>query len=153
MCWNNALDVVMRERPDAIYVEGWVVNKFGMVVEHGWVEADGEILEVTPVYLETEGQDAYFSGMRYKLEDIASVITEHEEVAPPFVRLLDGSGFGHYQYRQAYRRATLHAFRDNRKAADMFLGPVNKAYPDENLEGQLVDIPEPTPNKRARRGR
>ena len=48
-CWNNAARVLTRhpDYEDATYVEGLVVNSAGVVIEHGWLERDGRVIDPT----------------------------------------------------------------------------------------------------------
>lgn len=63
-CYHNAFRVVM-ESPGyakADYVEGLAVFDDAMVIEHGWVEKDGVIVDPT---LPSE-QLVYFPGLRFR---------------------------------------------------------------------------------------
>jgi hypothetical protein len=65
-CYANAWDAVetQAEYQNATYVEGLVVCQ-SMVIEHGWIETEEEIVDPT---LPTEDM-VYFSGLRFKGKD------------------------------------------------------------------------------------
>lgn len=47
-CWRNAmLALPTCGDPEAVYVEGWLIIHPGIVIEHGWLESRGEILDPT----------------------------------------------------------------------------------------------------------
>lgn len=64
MCYRNAARVVQRVPgyEHATYVEGIAVSEIGMLIEHGWVEHDGEILDPTL----PDEKMAYFPGLRFE---------------------------------------------------------------------------------------
>lgn len=62
-CYYNAFSVIfyVKRYGAADYVEGYAVSGDGLLIEHGWVEANGEILDPTlPDYDLT-----YFPGLRW----------------------------------------------------------------------------------------
>ena len=65
-CWANVWDAIKTqdEYKDATYVEGAVIA-FGDVVEHGWIEHEGEIIDPTLL----DANIAYFPGLRFKGRD------------------------------------------------------------------------------------
>ena len=65
-CWANAWNAIKTqdEYKDATYVEGAVIA-FGDVVEHGWIEHEGEIIDPTLL----DANVAYFPGLRFKGRD------------------------------------------------------------------------------------
>jgi Domain of unknown function (DUF4326) len=68
-CWDNAARAVHHLGDGARYVEGWIVVHRGdpLVVEHGWCEVDGRIVDPTyTTYVSTlEPPLAYFPGQRF----------------------------------------------------------------------------------------
>jgi hypothetical protein len=62
-CYANAWDAIetQEEYKHATYVEGMAVVR-GLVIEHGWVEQDGEIIDPTL----PDADVAYFPGLRFK---------------------------------------------------------------------------------------
>jgi hypothetical protein len=73
-CYNNAFRVVstLPEYAEATYVEGLVVLPGGLLIEHGWVERDGEVIDPTLLY---DGI-AYFPGLRFRgVRGIAEAMT------------------------------------------------------------------------------
>lgn len=70
-CWRNAALAVSHLGPRAIYVEGWVINheEPPFVIEHGWCEVDGLIVDPTyPTYTTpTEIPATYYPGMRFEI--------------------------------------------------------------------------------------
>lgn len=73
-CWWNAVKAMRRcyrNRPDACYVEGHAISKFGLVVAHGWVELGDAIVDPTPCWLEDgDERPVYFPGIRYTHADM-----------------------------------------------------------------------------------
>jgi hypothetical protein len=65
-CYANAWDAIetQEEYKHATYVEGMAVAR-GLVIEHGWVEQDGEIIDPTL----PDADVAYFAGLRFKGRD------------------------------------------------------------------------------------
>jgi hypothetical protein len=63
-CYHNAFRVVqyVPEYENADYVEGVVVVDNGLVIEHGWVEMDGMIVDPTL----PDCKLVYFPGLRFK---------------------------------------------------------------------------------------
>ena len=63
-CYVNAARVVLHvpEYADADYVEGLVVLGNALVIEHGWVERDGVIIDPTLPHDDLD----YFPGLRFK---------------------------------------------------------------------------------------
>jgi hypothetical protein len=53
-----------------VYVEGWAVDQIGLVLEHGWIEDRGQMIEVT---LEMPFL-AYFPGVRYSMEELGQIM-------------------------------------------------------------------------------
>ena len=60
-CFQNAWRVVERLDPSAVYVEGFSVEYEDVVLEHAWVELDGEIIDPTLPHADMR----YFPGLRY----------------------------------------------------------------------------------------
>lgn len=64
-CFKNAFNVVMYcpEFAHATYVEGIVVaTKLSMLIEHGWLEIDNQIVDPTL----TDAHWTYFPGLRFE---------------------------------------------------------------------------------------
>jgi hypothetical protein len=63
-CYHNAFRVVFEipEYAHADYVEGLAVIKKGLVIEHGWIEKNGMIVDPTL----PEDELDYFPGLRFK---------------------------------------------------------------------------------------
>lgn len=64
MCYRNASRIVQHVPgyEDAAYVEGIAVLDSGMLIEHGWVEFQGQIIDPTLPEVEI----AYFPGLRFE---------------------------------------------------------------------------------------
>lgn len=66
--------------PGASYVEGWAVCRdLPIPLEHGWLELDGEIIDTTPAWRDSE--NTYFPGVRYTLEE-ALRLAENNRMLP-----------------------------------------------------------------------
>jgi len=65
-CYSNAFRVVtfLPEYADATYVEGLAVLPSGVLIEHGWVAKNGEVIDPT---LTGDGI-TYFPGLRFEGE-------------------------------------------------------------------------------------
>jgi hypothetical protein len=65
-CFGNAWDAIetQEEYQNAIYVEGMAVHN-SMVIEHGWIEHEGEIIDPTL----PDAPWVYFPGLRFKGRD------------------------------------------------------------------------------------
>ncbi len=63
-CYSNAVRVIehVPGYEDAWYVEGFAVFQDGLVIEHGWVESSGEVIDPT---LPNDRMD-YFPGLRFR---------------------------------------------------------------------------------------
>lgn len=72
-CWMNAACSVRLLGEKGQYVEGWVVvNRFNpIVIEHGWCEIDGRIIDptYTPVVNQMEPPIMYFAGARFSVTE------------------------------------------------------------------------------------
>jgi hypothetical protein len=77
-CWRNAALAVGHLGAGARYVEGWVVTdaKHPFVLEHGWCEADGRIVDpsYTPYVSTQRPPVAYFAGVRFNARQAAVAI-------------------------------------------------------------------------------
>lgn len=67
-CWTNAACSVRLLGASGVYVEGWVVvNPYHpIVIEHGWCEIDGKIIDptYTPFVSNLDPPLAYYGGLR-----------------------------------------------------------------------------------------
>jgi hypothetical protein len=63
-CWFNARKAIQRldDYAEASYVEGWVVNEGGSLIEHGWIVSNGKVIDPTL----PEAVAAYFPGLEFK---------------------------------------------------------------------------------------
>jgi hypothetical protein len=63
MCYWNASRVVLRVPgyEAAAYVEGVAANRYGLIIEHGWVEHGGEVIDPTL----PDSDYTYFPGLRF----------------------------------------------------------------------------------------
>lgn len=104
-CWRNAACAVHHLGPTARYVEGWIIvhPRDPYVIEHGWCEVDGRIVDPSYTPYVTRGVSpleppvAYFPGIRYSPRAAASAVTQNR--LPIALNVADGP------YEQAFRRA------------------------------------------------
>lgn len=93
-CWRNSLNALAALRmskqgkqKEAIYVEGWLVIADGQLpIEHGWLEVDGKIADVT-LAGEYQG-DKYHPVFRYPYDDIWQAMDRYGML--PFFRRAKG---------------------------------------------------------------
>jgi hypothetical protein len=82
-CWHNAATAVHHLGDGALYVEGWaVVNQQDpYVIEHGWCEVDGRVIDPSYTEYVTRGVTrlepplAYFPGLRFSADQAAAALT------------------------------------------------------------------------------
>jgi hypothetical protein len=83
-CWRNAARAVRHLGEGACYVEGWVVvhRADPLVIEHGWCEVDGRIIDptYTPYVSTLEPPLAYHPGLRFDV--LAAESAAHERTLP-----------------------------------------------------------------------
>jgi hypothetical protein len=130
-CYWNAFRVVqdVAEYADAEYVEGMVVERHGLVLEHGWVEKDGVIVDPTL----PEDELVYFPGLRFKgLRELSEALRipkpRGTEDLPIFYRY----GWGGVESPE-FRSACVAAYRFN--------GLEDLARRYENYEPGKVGLP------------
>jgi hypothetical protein len=81
-CWHNAATAVHHLSDGARYVEGWVVvnQRDPYVIEHGWCESAGTIVDPSYTAYVTRGISrlepplAYFAGMRFQPSAAAAAL-------------------------------------------------------------------------------
>lgn len=109
-CWNNAWQAIqyMPELADGYYCEGWAVTTTGLLIEHGWAELDGKVIDPTI----PEMCQAYFTGLRLDKEAARRAIVEYPpnegkpELDLPLVWRVGGwAGSDHAGYMQAHQAA------------------------------------------------
>lgn len=104
-CWRNAACAVGLLGNDAHYVEGWVVvdESAPLVLEHGWCEVDGRIVDptYTPQVSGLEPPLAFFAGMRFDPREAATALTRQ---ALPIAWSRDSPAY-HRSFEAAWRDA------------------------------------------------
>lgn len=106
-CWRNSM-LAQRKLFGSIYVEGWAIAQpFSMVYEHGWVEYEGKIVDVSWSELR-QCPIAYFSGVRYNREQ--AQYKQRQRLDLPFAGHLPKSPDS---YQLAYAEATLYSIEQN----------------------------------------
>lgn len=67
-CWKNSICALYAVGwlAGGLYVEGWAVTQEGLVIDHGWIELEGKVIEAT---VEVPFR-AYFAGVRYDLPTV-----------------------------------------------------------------------------------
>lgn len=89
-CFHNALNgtMVLAKFDKVFYVEGFVVDeKFGIVMEHGWIELGDSIIDPTPTYCGDERATHYFAGKLYTPSEVRRRIMRRGNVTLPFYGL------------------------------------------------------------------
>jgi hypothetical protein len=85
-CWHNAAAAVHHVEGRALYVEGWaIVNRRDpYVIEHGWCEVDGRIVDPSYADYVTRGVSplepplAYFPGVRYSAAEARAAFVHRQ---------------------------------------------------------------------------
>jgi hypothetical protein len=109
-CYRNAFRLIQEvpEYSDADYVEGIAVVAAGFLIEHGWVEKDGVIIDPTL----PDNPINYFSGLRFHGQlGLAKAMTipklSHTKDLPIFFRFGWG-GIDSPEFRAAQAAANRH---------------------------------------------
>ncbi len=105
-CWRNAY-LALTCLPTAKYVEGWAITASGLMVEHGWLEYEGEIVD--PTFSLGDSREklqatAYFPGVRYCLDEAMGLLAKRDGQLP----LVWAHGWGGMdcpEYAEAYEQA------------------------------------------------
>jgi hypothetical protein len=106
-CYRNAFRVILwvREHCKSDYVEGIAVFGDGLVIEHGWIEANGEILDPTI----PNDDMTYFPGLRWTGErGIADAIKIPKDKGTddlPFFYRFGWGGSGSPEFTAARKQA------------------------------------------------
>lgn len=108
-CWGNSFTVV-NALPDALYVEGWAVNRSGMIFEHGWVQYNGRIID-TMLWLD-EGL-RYFSALCFTFQAAKRAAARKTKTMKkgelPIVWRYGSGGGNHPDYMKAYQHASAYS--------------------------------------------
>lgn len=103
-CYYNAFKAVqyVPEYAQADYVEGFAVFPEGLVIEHGWVESAGEVIDPT---LSTD-EIVYFLGLRCEGQlELSRLMGDTQSVGVPFFYAFGWGGHDHAGFREARRLA------------------------------------------------
>ncbi len=79
-CFNNAFRA-LAELPGSSYIEGYAIIGGALVIEHAWIEYQGETIDPTL----PEGAGEYFPGLRYSQAELLEALAEIPEL-PIFYR-------------------------------------------------------------------
>ena len=101
-CWQNALNALAEIGDEsAVYVEGWAVNKRGLVFEHSWVQTEKEIIDPT---LYNVSPLNYVAGVTLPLAQLYTLVGSKCQL--PLCHSLDNEDGALYQsYKLAYYEA------------------------------------------------
>ena len=102
-CFLNAWQALQceHELEGGLYVEGWAVtDDDALVIEHGWLELGGEIVDPT-VY--DPPARAYFPVLRFDRDQARAELAANDGELPIVWRY--GQGAASPEYRQAYEDA------------------------------------------------
>lgn len=150
-CWRNAALAVSHLGPAARYVEGWVVTTGTVphVIEHGWCELDGQIID--PTYVPEVNSEAppaaYFVGARFTPQQAERALSERLPIT------YEREPESHWRaFEAAWRAATARAGLEPRPPArvvhcrqepfDVYIGrPTHWANPFQiGLHGSRMDV-------------
>lgn len=79
-CFNDAFRALAL-LPGSSYIEGYAIAWGGLIIEHGWLEYQGETIDPTL----PEGADWYEPGLRYSQAELLEALAEIPEL-PIFYR-------------------------------------------------------------------
>lgn len=79
-CYDNAFRALSL-LPGSSYIEGYAIIGGNLVIEHGWIEYQGETIDPTL----PEGTGEYFPGLRYSQAELLEALAESPEL-PIFYR-------------------------------------------------------------------
>lgn len=106
-CWFNARKAVLKlkDYADASYVEGWMVFKDGLAIEHAWVVKGGEIIDPTlPV-----DEATYFPGLEFQgkvaIEEFLSTPQGKKVRKSPYFYAFGWVGMNSPSFRESYEKA------------------------------------------------
>jgi hypothetical protein len=106
-CWTNAACSVALLGEEGRYVEGWIVvnRQHPVVIEHGWCEVDGCIIDptYTPYVSHLEPPLAYVGGMYFSANEAAAAL---QRGTLPIAWLRATSG-----YEAAFKKAWMESAR------------------------------------------
>lgn len=111
-CWRNSYLALMVAVPDnarVVYVEGWLSVLPGFAIEHGWLETDRSIIDVT--LLGEYGPEHYFAGVRYTRREIDKACGRRSYISLPLVhgtKRRKTFGYDNEAYMLACRDANEH---------------------------------------------
>jgi hypothetical protein len=106
-CYYNAFSVIfyVKDFAGADYVEGYAVTREGLAIEHGWIEANGEILDPTL----PDDDVTYFPGLRWRGErGIAEAMRIPKDTGTsdlPFFYRFGWGGSGSPEFMKAWEQA------------------------------------------------
>ncbi len=75
--WNALLPVLTTQGSIGVYIEGFVLESFGLVLEHGWIETPGGQV-IDPTFPVCQGNDPaepyrYMPGLRFSYEQVQDI--------------------------------------------------------------------------------
>lgn len=107
-CWRNAF-MGLYELPDATYVEGWAVTLWGLlVIEHGWLEYQGKIVDPTAALWDELRGMVYFPGLRFDRDQAREGMEKSATCEPGDLPIAWRYGWGGFQskdYKASYEAA------------------------------------------------
>jgi hypothetical protein len=138
-CWRNAALAVSHLGAGAAYVEGWIVSAGARphVIEHGWCEYDGRIIDPTyaPHVTPDDPPAGYFAGARFTVRQAEISLTKRLPIVWGAETRTYWLAF-ESAWREATRRARLEPQAETRvvhcrrEAFDIFIGrPTQWANP------------------------
>ena len=98
-CWDNSIQALYHIGKGQ-YVEGWAIDlELGIPIEHGWIEVNGQIVDVTW----KEENVEFFPGIKYSLYEVEVLV--NEGYSPPFAWQYGWGGFENKAYKEAHDQA------------------------------------------------
>ena len=99
-CWLNAFRG-LDHLPGALYIEGWAITADGLIIEHGWLDLDGVIID--PTLHDPSNPVTYYPGIRLTSKELQTAILKTKGELPIYWSMI--STGGHPDYKAAFDQA------------------------------------------------
>jgi hypothetical protein len=131
-CYRNCIRAMLfhfaRGTRNLRYVEGYGITDLGMVVEHGWIEYNGLIVEPTPIWLKMARRSGrcggrYFGGLYFTRSQLQNRELARKDAMLPLV--IQHGHWQNEQYQQALKAANVACYGEEVMARLMSYKPTD----------------------------